>query len=663
MSDISINIRGNNGGGGSNPSPNDSRQGQSLPPNERLIDEVRQMIIDQRNANPRQNIGKAVNAVQESELQDKYKEISQRYEERRADLSKRAAEEEYRRVDEDITARRSSALRGVNSKEAIEWTNSYYDQQLETEYRRIGRMVDTGNILGSDERNQLQQDEADERNQAERNLTSVIEILTDEIKRNGGSLNPNSFLAKLRAQRQEAITEREEANDEESSKNAAEKVRNINAQIDEIVRGKPVKEVDFGSRALGTMLSFDEIVRGLTGRDIGSVIMGGAQSVTSMLGLSDKAASRSLAWVKPIATIGTLLTQEAEKSDQMAGLSALIRGNKSIQDVRSSLYQNMWNFSPFGGGVASIWDMGMSVPEFAQSAERRIKQRGSSRGGVIEAYLQEALERVYSLDAGALGEAGKYDRYGINATDAITNLMTNLEGIRNSGVSQGNYARAQEYLGMQQDLMANYMRFSNRPSYALANRDIEAFSSLKGYQVDSRMPQDIKAVQNMIVSPQNDRQKAILYSTVEQMFPETRGRTDLIDRYINDPRRQGMIERGYMRQIQTMYGGVNTPIGYWGFKSLLQGIESPERRDAIVNGLISGEAGNRMATSPTFTGSNKVGMAGQVQGYSSDITKGMIQLSDGIYAGVSILEKLSENVGKLVSGKEGFFEFLKSTFK
>ena len=189
----------------------------------------------------------------------------------------------------------------------------------------------------------------------------------------------------------------------------------------------------------------------------------------------------------------------------------------------------------------------------------------------------------------------------MTGTEAIVDLVQRLERISNSGVSQGNYARVQEYLSIQQELMANYMRFSDKPSQMNANRDIAAFASLEGYTVDSRTAGDIKAVQNMLINPQNDRMKAILYGVVEETIPEykgqsVRGRVDLIDQILHDEKYQGVIEKALIEQLTAMYGGSDIPMGYLMIKSQLQGVESPERREAIWNGILSGKAGQTLSS-------------------------------------------------------------------
>ena len=634
MAQVTIDITGNRGGG-TPPPPNPDNNGSGggrTPvnppvgsggqPDSRLMEDVRRAIIQQGAIYvPPGSGGVYKPIIQQAEQLERQRinnDITQRYDERRADAQRRMAEE-YERIDR----------------------SSMSDEEKDAATIRVDR-----------ENEIIDREEAEERQQANEDLTRVIEELTEEIRRSGGNLNPNSFLSQLRAERQKAVVERDTAEDEETARQAAARVRELDQQINSVVSGEDEEEeddeIDWGLRTIQTMMGFDQIVRGITNRDLGSMIMGAGQTLTSMFGMSDKAAARSLAFLKPLATIGTLFTQEAQKSDQMSGLAALIRNdagtNGSIADTRNQLYENLWDYSPFGGGGASIYDMGLSVPEFAQSAERRIRARGMAEGGVEEAYFQEALERVFSLNSGALGDAGKYDRYGINATDAIANLVSRLERIQGSGVSQGNYVRVQEYLNMQQELMSQYMRFQDRPDYGAANRDIEAFTRLNNYTVDSRTSGDIRSVQNQLLNPQNDRMKALLYSTVEEMFSETAGRTDLIDQYLHDPDKMGMIEREYMRKLTNMYGGYDTPMGYWMIQSQLQGIESPERRRAIWEGIVNGEAGNVLATEQHFQGSEKSVAALQVESYSSELTQSLITLSDGVYAGVSIIENL---VGKL----------------
>lgn len=636
MSDVTVRIQGvGSGGGGNNPNPPTPPTPPTSPPNaptgptggsspiapdDRLVEDIRRAIMA-RGAFyiPTNNTYKPIiSQVEQQQRLAINDSVHKKYEDKRWEI--------YGKRDEVI----EQQIKAGATDKQIGLTVKDFDRELDA----------------------LDRAEEAEKNQKQDELTKAIEELTESINRTG-SLNPNSYLGELRQQRQEAIFERDNAEDEKTAKAAAQRVQEIDKQIRDVTDGR-VEEagVDFGSRVLQTMLGTDQLIKGIAGKNIGSTIMGAGQSVTALLGASDETAAKTLAWLTPVAGLASLFQEEAQRSDQMAGLAALTRNTYggNMRDARTNMYADLWNFDP-GTGV-DISDLGLSVPDFAQSAERRISQRGIAEYGISEAYFQEALERVFSLNRGSLGDAGKYDRYGMTGTEAIVDLVQRLERISNSGVSQGNYARVQEYLSIQQELMANYMRFSDKPSQMNANRDIAAFASLEGYTVDSRTAGDIKAVQNMLINPQNDRMKAILYGVVEETVPEykgqsVRGRVDLIDQILHDEKYQGVIEKALIEQLTAMYGGSDTPMGYLMIKSQLQGVESPERREAIWNGILSGKAGQTLSSSYEY--SNPSGAMGNeavkeyvkgIEGYVSSLSSSVIEMSDAVFNSASFLEKI-----------------------
>ena len=574
-------------------------------------------------------------------------DISQRYAERRADVDKRwEAATEANNV--RLQAQREAELRGVTDKRTIERINAKWDKIEDEEQGRI-------NAPFKAELSQIDKEESEERKEKQDELTQALQELTDAINKSG-TLNPDSYLGQLRQQRQQAIFERDTAEDEESARAAAQRVRDIDQQIKDVTDGRvepDEKKINFGDRVLATLMGFNQLNKGITGRNIGSTIMGAGTTLTSLFGASDETTAKTLAWLTPIAGFMSIFQEAGQRGDQMAGLAALTRGSgESIAEARRNMYSRLWGYGEDLTGT-DIYEMGLSVPDFAASAEKRISQRGMAQNGISEAYFQEVLERVFSLDRGSLGLAGKYDRYGVYATDAITDLVSRLERISGSGVTQGNYARVQEYLGMQQDLMGNYMRFADKPSALIANRDLAAFASLNNYTVDTRTPGEIKAVQNQLINPQNDRMKAILYSVVEETMPEykgqnVRGRVDLIDQILNDPTYQGVIEKALMERLTSMYGGFDTPMGYMMIKSQLQGIESPGRRRSIWEGIIGGEAGRILSTAETASGQTqfgaKINYSKEIKDYISDINSGMSELSDGIFNSVSFLNKIYEKI-------------------
>lgn len=646
------------------PQPDPSRQ--TAPPDSRLMDELRRMLIEQASGvRPNDHYTPLITQLGQMQRQQLTQQYDARRQQAQDTMTRRYADID-RQVDESID--REVYERGVTDDDQIQ------REVIDKWEERRNRLYQEAGTKYDEEIAQIEE----EQTQKEEELTRVIEELTEQIRKSGGQLNPNSYLSQLREERQRAIVERDTAEDEETARAAGQRVRELDQQIRSVERGESTDEsdnndVNWGLRTIQTMMGFDQLARGIMSRDLGSIIMGVGQTATSMFGMSDRGAARALAWIKPIATVGTMLTQEAQKSDQMAGLAALIRndsqyGGGTIRDTRAGMYMNLWNYAPNGSPVG-IYDMGLSVPEFAAQAQSRIRQRGIMSGGISEAYFQEALERVFSLNQGALGQAGRYDRYGTNMTDALSMLIDRLSRISNSGVSQGNYVRAQEYLDMQQALMQQYMQFQNNPNVGIANKEISAFAQLRNYTVDSRTAGEIGAVRGMITNPQNDRMKAILYSTVEEMNPEYAGRSDLIDQAINDPLKQGAIIRNFMQRIQSMYGGFDTPMGYWAARSALPNVAVGRLRqiwEGIANGQAGAEFANGKVTMQDFSKNpindtgEKVSYAAQVQGYSSELNQVLLKASDGIYAGVSAIENFANDVVRLLTQQMSLLEFLKN---
>lgn len=647
MGDVTVRIQGvgSGGAGGSSTPSSNNPPTPSTPPSgtagsggaagsasisstdNRMVEDLRRAILSYGAVYvPTNNAFKPIlQTVEQQQRKAVDEDVSKKYEDRRWQV--------YGKRDEVI----EQELKKGSSDEVIAKAVKTYDDELDV----------------------IDREESEEKKEKQDQLTDALKELTDAINKSG-SLNPDSYLGQLRKQRQEAIFERDNAEDEESAREAAKRVQEIDQQIKDVTDGRAApeeKKIDFGDRVLATMMGFDQLNKGIINKNIGSAIMGVGSTVTGMLGTSDETTAKTLAWLTPISGIASLLQEVGQRGDQMAGLAALIRNspefNGDISEARRNMYSRLWGYGEDYTGT-SIYDMGLSVPDFAASAEKRISQRGMAQDGIIEAYFQEALERVFSLNRGSLGDAGKYDRYGMYATDAIADLVSRLERISGSGVTQGNYARVQEYLGMQQDLMNNYMRFADKPSALNVNRDLAAFASLDNYTVDTRTPGEIKTLQNMIVNPQNDRMKAILYSVVEDTIPEyrgqnVRGRTDLIDQILNDQNYQGIIEKAFAERLTSMYGGFDTPMGYWNIKSQLPGI-APQRLESIWRGITEGEAGNIISGYETYSGdfgkmhSAKMDYSKDIKDYVGDINAAMTQLSDGVFNAVGFLNKIANKI-------------------
>lgn len=623
MAQVTIDIRGNtstrsgmrstdeNGNEGRrtvNPSANNTAS--PIQPDTRLVEDVRRAIIQQGAiyVPPPGSNGAYKPIIQQAERIERQRindDITQRYDERRADAQRRMAEE-YERIDR----------------------SSMSDYEKDAETIRVGKIYDE-EIRGIDK------EEEEERQQSNENLTRAIEELTDEIRRNGGNLNPNSFLSQLRAERQRAIVERDTAEDEETARQAAERVRDIDSKIKDVVNGGEESEdrgINARLRSIQGIMGINQIMSGINNRSLSSTLSGASQTVMSMLPKGGRVEQAGSIIGAVIALLGGA-TDQLQKSNDVAGLAALLRNeySGSVSEARRNILGDIGRYTP-DENLPDINEIGLDAVDFGKSVERRIRARGLSQDGVREAYYQEMLERVFSLNEGSLSEAGRYDRYGINATDAISNLITRLEQIPNSGISFGNYARVQEYLTLQQQLMSQYTSFTARPNYAAANRELEAMASMEGYTVNSNTANDLNIARNAIVNPQNDRLRAILYSTVEEFDPTTAGRYDLIERAINDPEKQGAIMREYFRKIQNMYGGTDTALGFNAFRSILPGM-SIDQMDAFIRGITdeSSEGGKLLASSQKFNNdANKFIYTTLAEGYNTEITSFMSGVSDDL---------------------------------
>ena len=466
-----------------------------------------------------------------------------------------------------------------------------FNQKYGTEYREKKAEIYGDYESASKE---IDEEEKVELKNVDKELVNAIKDLTRYFQQEArGVVNENSLLNQLKKEHEQAIFERDNAEDEETAREAAARANALRDRIKDIQsegeeEDEPKKK-DYGARILQMIGSVSQFSSGMMNKNIGGMVTGLGSVVTNILPLSDENQASAMKWLSTAGVVGSVMQQQLERENAMSGLAALLRGTNSQRNARDSMYDilsKMHEYNAVNADLPSIFDLGMDESSFAKSAERRISQSGiGGAKGLQQAYYQEALERGLSLQSGSLGAAGIYDRYGVNATDAISNLTSMLIRARNSGVYQGEYARMEEYLRLQQGIMQNQLSFAGTPSYDYANEMISRFANMEGYTVDQRTGSDIQALQNMVLNPGNDRQKAILYSVVEEMAPQTRGRMDLIERYIQDPKNMAKVQQAYIRRIQEMYGSTNTEMGYYAAKAALPGIGQAERLDDVWNGM------------------------------------------------------------------------------
>lgn len=597
MADVTVNIRGNasqlrnelddvsrNPSGGGSGASGGSRGGSSLPTNDRMIDDIRREM-QQRGVvlvPGSSSMTQIINQYGQSQKGVVNDAISERYDSRRADLQQRMSRE-YETIDKQMEERRKSGLASLGADANDPFYRSVLDQQIdqqrEAEYKRVGSKFDA-------EENDLIEEEKTERSKAEAELTSAIKELTEYFNRQSESGTSDSYIGRLRAQQKALILERDSAETEVGAMDAGKRLSDVNEQLRRAlsgggqVQGKPYYDSMLqGSQGLMGMFS------GLQSGDLSGTIMGGGSAIAGLSGMALKTALKFLGVVGLVAGAGKMMTRSGESYENMSNLAAL-RATSGLSGRGASRYLgDIIPDASMGGTIIS--DYGFTADEFGGEAARRIKARGTSEDWFAETLRQVGLERNLSLQQGSLQEGGRYDRYGTNVTDALMRMVSILSNIEGSGISMNDFTRVQEKYDIQQQLMGSYMNRADRPNYDVANQTLAAFSSVQGITQDSRVGTDIQSFQSMIQNPMNERMRALIYSSVSDLFPETGGRMDLIDRELRNPENEGKIMQAVIQRITSQFGGTDTQMGYFAFKSLLPDI-APDRLDEYVNQFTQG---------------------------------------------------------------------------
>ena len=200
-----------------------------------------------------------------------------------------------------------------------------------------------------------------------------------------------------------------------------------------------------------------------------------------------------------------MLANTTRSYESLSGLAAF-RSTTGLTGGDASEY--LGGYLPNAQSLGrKMTDFGYDTEEFGGEAAKRVKARGMSDDWFNETMRQIGLERNFALDQGSLIGGSKYDRYGVNVTDALTRMVGILSQIEGSGVSMGDFTRVQEKYDIQQQLMGTYYSRTDKPNYDVANQMLAAFSSVKGVTQDARTGSDIASFQNMIQNPMNERMR------------------------------------------------------------------------------------------------------------------------------------------------------------
>ena len=590
MGNVTVEVIGNSSGGSAAPQPqpsigSSSSSSSMIPDNSRMIEDIRRemrsrgvLMVPGTN-----NMSQLINQYGQNLRSNVNDRITDQFDSRRQDIRNKYGAK-YQEIEDNLEKQKQQRLASSGTPNnpfliaAIDQQQEGIRNQL---FKKYGQMQDQ-------EEAALDQEEAEARKTADEELTKAIKELTDYFKREEKSgVDENSYIGKLRAQQRELIQQRESARTEDEAVGYSRQLAEVNEKLREVLSGESgqggFNRRRFQDPVMQTTRGIQQLLGGLQGGDIGSVIMGAGSTGVALSGAGMTTAMKALGWIGLAAGAAKGLSDTAKDYESMSSLAALRSPSLGYSGSDSMHYLNA-NIADMRYGGLSFTDYGMNRDEFASEAARRVKQRGIGDNFFEETMKQIGLERNLALDSGALGAAGQYDRYGISSTDAISRLVTMLNGIKGSGVDYTDFTRVQEKFNIQQQIMGGYMSRSDKPNYDVANQSVAAFSAVRGITQDARLGSDYAQFQNAIQNPANDRMRALIYGAVADIMPETAGRMDLIDRAIRNPENEGKIMQAVIQRVTAQFGGTDTQMGYFVLKNLFPNI-APDRLDNYIRDL------------------------------------------------------------------------------
>lgn len=275
-------------------------------------------------------------------------------------------------------------------------------------------------------------------------------------------------------------------------------------------------------------------------------------------------------------------------------------------------------FDEFSPNI-NLYDLGYTASEFAQQAARRIKQRGFvNYGSVNNALYADALERIFSMNSGALGQLSSYDRFGNNANQDFANLAVTLNALGTTGMRQGAWARSDEFAGYMTQLQGSQRSTFLTVDNSRAGRQIATGQSIFGDKFGAEAMQGIQQINNTIQNPKGGFAQTLLYDVIQELYPDTRGRIDKIEQAQYDPDKQNEIQQEYQRRIQAIYGSVDTTAGYLAAQEIW-GIQNPNIMMPIVRQL--GRSGGLEAKGLINADQNELVKPISEGGYTPDVSK------------------------------------------
>lgn len=598
MADVTINIKGNasqlkdelnsvaNSGNTSDSTTQIQKQNESLVPSrDSMIEEIKNRMKDHGVILAKNSLNSINDIILEYESEVK-KDIRERISKSYLEKSEKGS----KFIDKRAEEAREKYLENVKKVYGEETYNEFLKNENEySGYKLLG----SGSLYDILDRISRKFDYLIDNSEAEENeisgreeelkgaIQELKKFFEDEAEENDPE--KESYIGKLRARQKELIQVRDSAETQEDAMEASKDLAKVNEELRNVLNGGVSKQGDektaVGLGILHGGLGAINMVDSLQNGNFSGALMGGALMTKNPYVIAGGAI---------IATFQKFADSISQLYESLTPLASFRSTSDGYRGGDASEYLNALLPTSKYKDLVDYNDFGMDTDEFSSEAVRRIKARGMADDWFNQTISQIALERNLAMDSGSLQRGSQYDRYGINVTDAISRMVTFLSGIEGSGVSLNDFTRVQEKYDIQQQLMASYMSRTDRPNYDVANSTLAAFSAVKGITQDSRIGSDIASFQNMIQNPMNDRMRALIYGSVADLFPESGGRMDLIDREIRNPENEGKIMQAVIERITKQFGGTDTQMGYFAFKALLPNI-APDRLDEYISQFSKGD--------------------------------------------------------------------------
>lgn len=354
--------------------------------------------------------------------------------------------------------------------------------------------------------------------------------------------------------------------------------------------------------------------------------------------------------------LGSLWAQQEKRLQEFTQLAMMTKGTSmwsgehanDLDVVRYSLLNKLGSSDYFTGtGGINIYDLGYSSEQASKMIAQRLSQRGFIRGNEARRALNaDALEKVFNMSNGSLGQLSTYDRYGNDANQDFTNLVVSLDRMKTLGMSNGQTLRANEFMSYQQQLLESQKSWMLNPDSNFATRQLLAAQSVYGNSLDSRGIQAIGRMNEAITRPAEGMSKVLTYDVIQNLFPETRGNLLAIrqKQFSENSEDRAKIQKAMFDKLTSVYGGADTTSGYLAL-SQYTGIDNPYELQRWVKRMQQGL--------PEVSKGDISEKVAPIKQYTQETSKQMLQYTD---------ETMKE-ISKELSGLRGIADTMLTTFK